>query len=75
MVEVKIEIPERFAVDKKELSKSIKNFVRLKLARDLLLKRLDELLKDSEITEEDARALGRKIKKGRFEKLTRKGYF
>ncbi|NIW51012.1 MAG: hypothetical protein GWN17_02085, partial [Candidatus Korarchaeota archaeon] len=49
--------------------------VRLKLARDLLLKRLDELLKDSEITEEDARALGRKIKKGRFEKLTRKGYF
>lgn len=75
MVKVKIEIPERFDVDKEELSKSIKNFVRLKLARNLMLKRLDTLLKDSEITEEEATALGREVKKDRFETLKRMGYF
>ena len=32
-----------------------------------------ELLKDSELTEEDALELGRRMKEGRFEKLKEKG--
>lgn len=72
-MELKIEIPKKFKVDKEEMAKDIENFVRLELARSLLLKRLDELLKNSELTEKECRELGKKIKKGRFENLVEEG--
>ena len=38
-----------------------------------LLKKFREFTKDSKLTEEDAIELGRKLKKGRFERLKSKG--
>ena len=54
-------------------SESVREFLSEKVKRAALLKKLDKLLENSELTEEDALELGRKIKKGRFEKLKHAG--
>ena len=69
MAEFVIKIPDRFNVDLADLAKGVEEFVKLRLKRDLMLERLDELLKDSELTEEECIKLGRMIKNGRFERL------
>lgn len=74
MAEVVIKIPERFKVDVSDLARGVEEFVKLRLARDLMLERLDELLKHSELTEEECIELGRMVKKGRFEKLKQMGF-
>ncbi|HJH25485.1 MAG TPA: hypothetical protein C5S37_01655 [Methanophagales archaeon] len=74
MAEVVIKIPYRFKVDTADLAKGVEEFVKLRLARDLMLERLDELLKHSELTDEECIELGRMVKKGRFEKLKQMGF-
>ncbi len=69
-----IKIPERFKVDTSDLAKGVEEFVKLRLARDLMLARLDELLKHSKLTEEECIELGGMVKKGRFEKLRKMGF-
>lgn len=54
-------------------SESVREFLSEKVKRAALLKKLDKMLENSELTEEDALELGRKIKKGRFEKLKQAG--
>jgi hypothetical protein len=73
MGEFVIKIPDRFNVDMADLAKGIEEFVKLRLTRDLMLDRLDELLKGSELTEEECIELGRMAKNGRFEKLKQLG--
>ena len=74
MGELVVKIPDLFKVDMSELAKGVEEFVKLRLARDLMLERLDELLKNSELTEEECIELGKKVKKGRFEKLKQMGF-
>jgi hypothetical protein len=56
-------------------SESVRGFLSEKVKRAALLKKLDTLLENSTLSEEDADKfaieLGRKIKKGRFEQLKR----
>lgn len=73
MTEVVVRIPEDVKLDAAELAKGIEEFIKLKRTRDLLAERLDDLLKESKLTEEDAIELGRMMKKGRFEKLKEAG--
>ena len=44
------------------ISESVRKFLSEKVKRALLLKELDKLLEDSEITEEDCLRLGRELK-------------
>jgi len=74
MAEVVIKIPDRFKVDMSDLAKDVAEFVKLRLARDLMLERLDELHKHSESTDVECIELGKKMKKGRFEKLKQMGF-
>ncbi len=74
MAEVVIKIPDRFKVDMSDLAKGVEEFVKLRLARDLMLERLDEMLKHSELADEECIELGKKVKKGRFEKLKQMGF-
>jgi hypothetical protein len=74
MAEVVIKIPDRFKVDMSDLVKDVAEFVKLRLARDLMLERLDELHKHSKLTDEDCIERGKKVKKGRFEKLKQMGF-
>jgi hypothetical protein len=73
MAEFVIKIPDRFNVDLASLAKGVEEFVKLRLTRDLMLERLDELLKESELTEEECVELGRTVKNGRFERLKQLG--
>jgi len=57
-----------------DLAKGVEEFVKLRLTRDLMLERLDELLKHSELTGEECIELGKMVKKGRFEKLKQMGF-
>ena len=74
MAEVVIKIPDRFKVDIPDLVRGMEEFVKLRLARDLMLERLDELLKHSKLTDEECIELGKMVKKGRFEKLKQMGF-
>ena len=74
MGELVVKIPDRFKVDMSELARGVEEFVKLRLTRDLMLDRLDELLKRSELTEEECIELGKMVKKGRFEKLKQMGF-
>ena len=74
MGEIVVKIPDRFKVDMSDLAKGVEEFVKLRLARDSMLGRLDELLKDSELTDEECIELGEMAKKGRFEKLKQLGF-
>jgi len=73
MVEIVVKIPEKVELDTSELARGVEEFVRLRMMRDLFLERLNELLKNSKLTEEDALELGRMVKQGRFEKLKQMG--
>ena len=75
MIELKIKIPEEFKLDEKtklELEKDLESVVRLRLAKNLILKRLDELLKDSKLTEEECLKLGKDVNTAMIKKMERK---
>jgi hypothetical protein len=54
-------------------SESVRGFLSEKVKRAALLKKLDKLLENSNLTEKDALELGRKIGKDRFEQVKRAG--
>lgn len=56
------------------LSESVRRFLSEKVKRALLLKRLDKLLENSELTEEDCLKLGDKIKEGMWKKYKKAGW-
>jgi len=57
---------------KEKLKEEIERSVRTEILKILLLKKLDEQLKGSELTEEECIELARKAKKEVFEKLKKK---
>ena len=59
---------------KSELREDIKSVIRLRLARELLLKRLDKMLENSTLTDEDCLLLGDKVKEGVAEEWKRRGW-
>ena len=51
------------------LSESMRRFLSEKVKRALLLKKLDKMLENSELTEEDCLRLGNEVKQKAWEKL------
>jgi len=56
------------------LKEDIRAVIRLRLARELLLKRLDKMLANSTLTDEDCLLLGDKVKEGVAEEWKRRGW-
>jgi len=76
MTELVIKIPE-IELDEKtkaELKEDIKSVIRLRLVRELLLKRLDKMLQNSTLTDEDCLLLGDKVKEGVAEEWKGRGW-
>lgn len=78
MPNVTVSVPEELKQELDKLpevnwSEAIRNFLSEKVKRESFLRKLDKMLEKSKLTEEDALELGRKIKKGRFEKLKQAG--
>mgnify|MGYP001574725499 CR=1 FL=1 len=75
MAELKIQVPNEIEREVKEfnldVSKVVIESIKGELTRYVALKMIAS---KSHLTEEDAIELGRKIKKGRFEKLKKEGY-
>nr|QNO53341.1 hypothetical protein GMAEILFI_00013 [Methanosarcinales archaeon ANME-1 ERB6] len=59
---------------KSELREDIKSVIRLRLARELLLKRMDKMLENSTLTDEECLLLGDKVKEGVAEEWKRRGW-
>ena len=59
---------------KAELKDDIKSVIRLRLVRELLLKKLDKMLQNSTLTGEDCLLLGDKVKEGVAEEWKRRGW-
>ncbi len=78
MPNITLSIPQELKVKMDKLpelnwSETIREFLSEKVKRALLLKKLDKMLENSELTEEDCIRLGRETKKGRFEALKKQG--
>ena len=79
MPNITLSIPEEL---KKELdslpelniSEAVRNFLSEKIKRALLLKKLDKMLENSELTEEDCLKIGNKIKEGMWKKYKKAGW-
>ena len=56
------------------ISESVRKFLAEKVKRALLLKRLDKLLENSELTEEDCIRLGNKVKERVWKKHKQEGW-
>lgn len=54
-------------------SESVREFLSEKVKRAALLKKLDKLLENSELTEEDVQELSKRARKGRFAELKAMG--
>ena len=76
MGELVIKIPgiELDEKTKSELREDIKSVIRLRLARELLLKRMDKMLENSTLTDEECLLLGNKVKEGVAEEWKRRGW-
>ena len=76
MGELVIKIPgiELDEKTKSELRADIKSVIRLRLARELLLKRMDKMLENSTLTDEECLLLGDKVKEGVAEEWKRRGW-
>lgn len=76
MCEIVVEVP-GVKIDKKtisEMREDIRSVVRLRLARKLLLKRLDKMLENSTLTDKDCLILGDKVKEGVAEEWKKRGW-
>ncbi len=73
MPEIVVKIPELGKKLEKEVARGIERLARAEVARVLLLKKWNKLLRKSKLTEKECIKLGREVKKGRFEKLKRMG--
>jgi len=56
------------------VSESMRKFLSEKVKRALLLKKLDKILENSELTEEDCLKLGDKIKEGVWKRYKKEGW-
>ena len=56
------------------LSESMRQFLAEKVKRALLLKKLDKMLENSELTEEDCLRLGNEVKQSAWKKLKKEGW-
>ncbi len=56
------------------LSEAIREFLAKKVERAVLLKKLDKMLENSELTEEDCLKLGEKVKEQIWRKYKREGW-
>ncbi len=56
------------------ISESMRKFLSEKVKRALLLKKLDKLLENSKLTEEDCLRIGDKIKKGMLKRYKKEGW-
>ncbi|RLJ02050.1 MAG: hypothetical protein DRP10_02400 [Candidatus Aenigmatarchaeota archaeon] len=76
MAEIVVEIPE-LKLDRKffeELERDINATIRLKVARELLLKEWDKRFSKSELTDEECLRLGREINKASFKHWKEMGW-
>ena len=78
MASVTFAIPADVKSDMKELSwvnwsEAVKEELLDSIERQKILHKLDELFKDSELTDEDILKLSKEARKGRFKKLKSKG--
>ena len=55
-------------------SESVRQFLSEKIKRALLLKKLDKMLENSELTEEDCLRLGNKIKEDVWKRYKKEGW-
>jgi len=70
MEDLEIKLPENLKNEKTRLQKQIVELIVFEEKRKKLLKFIDEIMKDAEnLDDEELVELGRKIKKGRFNKL------
>ena len=79
MPNLTLSIPEKLKQELDSLpeinwSESVRQFLAEKTKRALLLKKLDKLLENSELTEEDCLKLGDKIKKGIWKRYKKEGW-
>jgi hypothetical protein len=79
MPNITLSIPEELKKQLDELpelniSEAVRNFLTEKAKRALLLKKLDKMLEDSKLTEEDCLRLGDKIKEGMWKRYKEKGW-
>lgn len=56
------------------ISESVRGFLSEKAKRALLLKKLDKMLENSELTEEDCIKLGNKVKEGMWKRYKKEGW-
>lgn len=73
MKEIIIKIPEMSSETEKEIVKGIEILSKAEIARALILERLNKLLKESELTEEECIVLGREVKESMRKSLEEKG--
>jgi len=74
MPEIIIKIPEELIDEKNFLERRIMEMVNFEAKRKALLNFIDEAMKGAaELSDEELVNLGRKIKKGRFKKLKKRG--
>jgi len=74
MPEIVIRIPEELSDEKNFLKRRIMEMVNFEAKRKALLNFIDEAMKGAaELSDEELVNLGREIKKGRFEKLKKRG--
>lgn len=75
MGEIRVKIPDEFDEQTiSELEGDVRSVVRLRLAKEIILKRLDKILEDSTLTDEECLALGRNVKERVAEEWRRKDW-
>lgn len=76
MTEILIKIPE-IKLDNKtrlKLKDDIRSVIRLRLARELMIKKLDKMLEKSTLTDRDCLILGDKVKEAVTKEWHRRGW-
>jgi len=79
MPNLTLSIPEELKKEMDELSETnwsvlVRKFLSERVKRELLLKKLDKMLGNSELTEEDCLKLGRKVKEGMWKRYKKEGW-
>ena len=79
MGNITLSIPDEIHKDMRHFSEIkwsevTREFLSEKVKRALILKKLDESLKDSKLTDEDCLRLGRKIKEGMWKRYKNEGW-
>jgi len=79
MPNLTLSIPEELKKEMDELPETnwsvlVREFLTEKIKRALLLKKLDKMLENSELTEEDCLRLGNEVKQKAWKKLKKEGW-